>query len=685
MAWVVGGRVFWGVQAHTVGRIAGGATFMAEHDKPNEFGTEPAGAGEGMSSLLLEVSSEVANQVGGIYQVIRSKVPLMQQRWGERYLLVGPYDHQKAGLEFEPSGATGWLAKALDTLAAEGLKVHYGRWLVPGRPRVLLVDHGVPPDRLGAIKADLWRNHGIEVPVGDAMIDGVCSFADGVRRLIEAISSARKGLSAARTGDTAGSGVIVHFHEWLGGLAIPMLRHRKVPVATVFTTHATLLGRYIASSREDFYDQLRFLDNQAEAARFNVKAQHQIERACAHGAHVFTTVSSITAEECEALLGRPIDVVTPNGLTIGMYNTGHEQQRLHGEYKEAIHRFVMGHFFPSYSFDLDRTMYFFTSGRFEPRNKGFDLCLEAMARLNYEMKASRSGKTVVFFIISKRPTRGINPLAMEKRGVLNELREICTHVLEGMEQRLFHRAAAQGKLQLDDLVDEYWMLRYRRSQHALKQNCLPMVVTHNLEDDQNDPVLNHIRVLGLLNRQEDPVKVVYHPDFINPHNRLWGMEYDQFVRGCHMGLFPSTYEPWGYTPLECLAMGIPALTSDLAGFGRYVQETFPDHDKWGMQVMKRRGRWFHDAAADLTRRLVEFTRLERRDRIAMRNEVDRHSWDFDWSRLGRAYHTAHDLAQARLSAEISPVIGGVPMVSAATLSRRQSSERTSRVEGGAQG
>lgn len=679
---------------------------MALGDRDSLIDLDPGAAGgggagaEGPAALLLEVSSEVANQVGGIYQVIRSKVPLMQQRWGERYLLIGPYDHAKAGLEFEPGRPSGWLAKAIQRLIDEGLTVHYGRWLVPGRPRVLLVDHGVSAERLAGIKAGLLKDHGIQTPVGDAMIDSAVTFGEAVRRLVEAIAEARlmhkastgasvagpvtgsNGTGAGGVSTAGASGVVVHFHEWLGGLAIPLLRKRHVPVAMVFTTHATLLGRYIASSREDFYDQLRFIDNQAEAARFNVKTQHQIERACAHGAHVFTTVSSITAEECESLLGRPIDVVTPNGLTIGAYNTGHEQQRLHGEYKEAIHRFVMGHFFPSYPFDLDRTMYFFTSGRFEPRNKGFDLCLEAMARLNYEMKAAKTGKTVVFFIISRRPTRGINPLAMEKRGVLNELQEICGNIVKGMEQRLFHRAAAQGKLQVDDLVDEYWMLRYRRSQHALRQNCLPMVVTHNLEDDQNDPVLNHIRVLGLLNRQEDPVKVVYHPDFINPHNRLWGMEYDQFVRGCHMGLFPSTYEPWGYTPLECLAMGIPALTSDLAGFGRYVQETFPDHDKWGMQVMRRRGRGFHDAASDLTRRLMEFIRLERRDRIAMRNEVDRHSWDFDWSRLGRAYHTAHDLAQARLAAEVTPSIGGVPMVSAATLSRRHVAGFGAKVEEG---
>lgn len=628
------------------------------------------------SPLLIEVAWETCNQVGGIYQVIRSKVPLMQSRWGDRYLLVGPYDPGKAALEFEPGQPAGWLARAIDTLKEQGLIVHYGRWLVPGRPRVLLLEHGLPAERLAHLKYLLFADHGIETPGQDGLIDGVVSFAEASRRLIEAVAGAR----AAGLGMPANaySGIIAHFHEWMAGLAIPMLRRRRIPVATVFTTHATILGRYIASDREDFYDRLRWFDHAGEASKYNIRAQHAIERACAHGAHVFTTVSSITGEECESLLGRGVDVVTPNGLTIGMYNAGHDQQRFHQEFKDHIHRFAMGHFFPSYSFDLDRTLYFFTSGRFEPRNKGFDLCLEAMARLNYELKHARLGKTIVFFIISRRPTRSINALAMEKRGVLNELQDVCNKITEGVGQRLFIRAAAQGKLNLDDLVDEYWMLRYRRAQHALKQNCLPMVVTHVLEDDQNDPVLNHIRALGLINRAEDPVKVVYHPDFITPTNRLWGIEYDQFVRGCHLGLFPSMYEPWGYTPLEALAMGVPAVTSDLAGFGRYVQESFPDHDKWGLSVLRRRGRSFHDAAADLTRRLVEFCRLDRRERIALRNEVDKRSWDFDWSKLGRAYHTAHDLALARMAGELGlnvpdasgisgTTLAGIPVVSASTL------------------
>lgn len=617
------------------------------------------GAGGSAAATLFEFSTEVCNQVGGIYQVLRSKAPLMTARWGSRYYMVGPWEPAKANVEFEETPATGWVAEALEALRHQGLVIHHGDWLIPGRPKVLLIENWISGERLAKVKYHLWADHGIDMPADDGLINMVASFADTSTRLLEALLAAQK--NEQSRGNETGP-ILAHFHEWLGGLAIPAIRRKRMPIATVFTTHATLLGRYIASSRDDFYDQLPYLDQEWEARNYNVVTQHKIERACAHGSHVFTTVSSVTAEECSSLLGRPVDVVVPNGLTIGLYNAGHDQQRLHGEYKEALHRFTMGHFFPSYSFDLNNTIYFFTSGRYEPRNKGFDLCLEAMARLNAELKASKLNKTVVFFVVSRRAHRGINPLAYEKRGVLNELSEVCRKITDSVGHDLITRAAAGAELKLDDLVDEYWSLRYRRAQHALKQPCLPMVVTHILEDDANDPVLNQIRQLGMLNRPEDPVKIVYHPDFITPHNRLWGLEYDQFVRGCHMGIFPSLYEPWGYTPLECAAMGIPAVTSDLAGFGRYVQENIVNPDSAGMHVLKRRGRGYHDTAAELCQYLFEFCKMERRERIAFRNEVDKRSWDFDWTKLGRAYHTAHDLALARLVSEQSG--NGIAMVSA---------------------
>lgn len=603
---------------------------------------DPLARASNSIEACFEVSTEVCNQVGGIYQVIRSKAAAMVQRWGDRYCVIGPYVEAQASLEFEATTPTGPWQRLVEALAQDRLRVHHGHWLIAGRPRALLIEHQVPPQRLDQLKFLLWEHHKITTPPGDWAIDLSVSFGDAVLRLMRKAATVWSWNVERST-----PRLLAHFHEWLGGLAIASLRREKLPIATVFTTHATLLGRYIASNDENFYGHLWHLDQAAEAKKYLVEAQHGIERACAHGAHVLTTVSSITAEECEALLGRKPDAVLPNGINLDRYEAPHELQALHAEFKERIHRFTMGHFFPSYSFDLDRTLYVFTSGRYEPRNKGFDLCLEAMARLNAQLKAFGLPMTVVFFIVTRRPTRSIHPQVLEKRGVLNELRDVCQEIMRRVGDGLFPRAAKGERVNIDEMVDPYWAMRYKRTQQALRSPALPPVITHVLDDDSKDPVLTHIRHLQLFNKPDDPVKVVYHPDFISPTSPLWGMDYDQFVRGCHVGIFPSAYEPWGYTPLECIAMGVPAITSDLAGFGRYVDEKFREHDMWGLHVLKRRNRSFHDSAADLARWLLAFCRLERRGRIDLRNDVERHAAEFDWSRLGKHYHQAHDLAVER--------------------------------------
>ena len=254
--------------------------------------------------------------------------------------------------------------------------------------------------------------------------------------------------------------------------------------------------------------------------------------------------------------------------------------------------------------------------------------------------------TVVFFIVTARSARSLEPSVLQARGVLDDLDEASAHIGREVGQRLFRSSAAGERPRLDDLVEEYWRLRHRRLQHAFASSQHPLLCTHVLDEPEHDPVLSHLGHLGLRNGPEDRVKVVYHPDFISPVNPLWGMDYEQFVRGCHLGLFPSCYEPWGYTPLECLAMGIPAVTSDLAGFGRFVSDAFPDHDEWGLQVLPRRGRGYHDAGADLTERVLAFCRLDRPARLALRNRAEVHSHAFDWSRLASAYHEAHDRALA---------------------------------------
>jgi glycogen(starch) synthase len=550
----------------------------------------------------------------------------------------------KAQLEFEEMPPDGWVGQIADELVLRGVRVHMGSWLIPGKPRVLLLELDLPGQRLAEAKYRLWKDHHVACPDGDPLIDSAVAFAEVARELLEIASRLRHGRGG---GVRAPQRIVAHFHEWQAGVAIPLVRRAQLAVCTVFTTHATLLGRYIASSEEDFYHRLAHIDQAEAAARYNVRTQHNLERAAVHGSHVFTTVSQITAEECAALLGRAPDVVTPNGLNIARYNVGHDFQTFHANFKEQVHAFTMGHFFPSYAFDLDRTLYVFTSGRYEPRNKGFDLCLESMARLNLELKHAQLGVTVVFFIITNRPTRSIHPRVLEKRGVLTQLRMVCDNIVDRVGEQLFRNAAAGERSSLDALVDEYWQLRFRRTQAAFRVDQLPLVGTHVLDDDADDPTLNHIRALGLFNGPEDPVKVVYHPEFISPVNPLWGMEYEQFVRGCHLGLFPSAYEPWGYTPLECMALGTPAISSDLAGFGRYVHDTYEGHDGWGLTVLARRGRSFHDAAKDLAEDLLAYCTLSRRDRVNLRNEVEKRSWDFDWSKLCVAYHDAYQLALER--------------------------------------
>jgi len=588
--------------------------------------------------LLMEVAWEVCNQVGGIYTVLRSKVPSMMSRWGSRYCLVGPYNPDTAEVEFEPAPLDGAVGRAVRQLREMGYVAHYGRWLVSGRPHVVLLDTASVTGLLNELKYRAWADHGI-AHSDETNVNNAVAFGEMCRALLSTLAQEE---SRRRP-------LVAHFHEWQAGLAIPMLRKESWPGALVFTTHATIVGRYLATGNTSFYDQLPFLDGDQEAKNFDIQAQHQIEKASAHGAQVFTTVSDVTAEECTHLLGRKPDMLLPNGLNIRRFTAIHEFQTLHKQYKERLHEFSIGHFFPSYNFDLDNTLYMFTSGRYEYENKGMDVTIEALARLNHRLREAASPVTVVFFIITKAPFRSINVRALQRRAMLHEFRTVAHAVKESVGDGLF-LAAAWGEIaDLNVFMEDSWRLRLRRAIQAWKSEVPPGIVTHDLIDDVHDPVLKQLRACWLFNREDDPVKVVFHPDFVQATSPLFGMEYEQFVRGCHLGVFPSYYEPWGYTPLESIALGVPAVTSDLSGFGSYLQQLVPEHASKGMYVVPRRHNNFDRAADELTDRLFQFASLSRRDRIALRNSVESFSEHFDWHNLGRHYNDAHDLALARLS------------------------------------
>jgi glycogen(starch) synthase len=216
-----------------------------------------------------------------------------------------------------------------------------------------------------------------------------------------------------------------------------------------------------------------------------------------------------------------------------------------------------------------------------------------------------------------------------------------------MGQRLF-LAATTGRLPtIQELLPDDSVVRLKRAMHVWRSGRQPAIVTHDLIDDGSDPVLQHLRHRGLFNAADDPVKVVFHPDFLSATSPLINLDYTDFVRGCHLGIFPSYYEPWGYTPMESVALGVPAVTTDLSGFGAYVQRHIDDAREQGIMVLNRRNRSFDESTEEMVNYLTDFVLQNRRQRIEMRNKVERLSEVFDWSALVSHYHEAHDMALDR--------------------------------------
>lgn len=595
-------------------------------------------------STLFEIAWEVCNQVGGIYTVIRSKVPSVIEKWGkENYFLIGPYFQDQADAHFDP--ATDYstpIGKAVLKMQERGFDVYYGQWIVSGRPNVVLFNPYSVYDKLGEIKHFLWQDFHISMPGNDDLLDKVAAFGYQVKEFFNYLSNNKYFPNP----------VIAHFHEWMAGIPIPGIRKDNLNIKVVFTTHATLLGRYLAMNDPQFYNHLSFYNWEKEATNFNVKSIAEIERASAHGAHVFTTVSEVTAKECTHLLGRTPDLILPNGLNIERFEALHHVQDIHVQVKEKIHDFVRGHFFQSYSFDLDKTVYFFTSGRYEYQNKGYDLTLEALARLNWKMQQNNIDMTVVSFFITKRPFYTFNPQVLQSRAQMEDIGGVCEEIKEQVGKRLYTEITSlkEGPYEFPDLralVDDYLRLKLRRNVQSWRTHQLPKVVTHTLVDDAKDEILNFLRTSNLVNNRHDKVKIVYHPDFISTANPLFKMDYNQFVRGCHLGIFPSLYEPWGYTPLECLASGLPSVTSDMSGFGDYVKKQIPDHDERGMYIINRMEKDFNQSAEDLANKMLDFVKLTRRERIALRGHCEASSLHFDWNNLGKFYDDAYNMAIKR--------------------------------------
>ncbi|KAL9936457.1 hypothetical protein V8E36_004525 [Tilletia maclaganii] len=593
--------------------------------------------------LLFECAWEVANKVGGIYTVIKTKAPVTAQEYGDRYILVGPLSYKSAPMEveaMEPDSEP--LRLALQSMKERGVKFLYGRWLIERAPRVLLFDTGSMLHRLDEWKTDLWNLAGIPTPGNDQETNETVIFGYLVAWFLgEFVNHERK------------RAVIGHFHEWQAGLAIPLCRKRRIDVTTIFTTHATLLGRYLCAGSVDFYNNLQYFDVDHEAGKRGIYHRYCIERSATHCADVFTTVSHITAFESEHLLKRKPDGVLPNGLNVVKFSAMHEFQNLHSTAKQKINEFIKGHFYGHYDFDLDNTLYFFTAGRYEYRNKGVDMFIESLARLNHRLQKAQSKTTVVAFIIMPAQTHSYTVEALKGQAVTKQLRDTIEQIQTRIGERLFERTArytGEGGADIIDpttLLSEQDKILLKRRIFALKRNSLPPVTTHNMASDHDDPILAQIRRVQLFNRSQDRVKIIFHPEFLNANNPILGLDYEEFVRGCHLGVFPSYYEPWGYTPAECTVMGIPSITTNLSGFGCFMEDMIENSEDYGIYIVDRRMKSVEESVDQLTDQMYKYSQKTRRQRINQRNRTERLSDLLDWKKLGLEYAKARQLALRR--------------------------------------
>uniref|UniRef100_A0A6I8N9Z0 Glycogen [starch] synthase n=1 Tax=Ornithorhynchus anatinus TaxID=9258 RepID=A0A6I8N9Z0_ORNAN len=586
-------------------------------------------------------------------EVPRSDLFLFEVAWevtnkGERGELGGGGGSTQVE-ECEPPTAA--VKMAVDTMNMHGCQVHCGRWLTEGNPPVVLLDIGASACSLDRWRGDLWEACGVAIPHHDREANDMLIFGSLTAWFLKEL-----------TDHLEGKPVIAHFHEWQAGIGLIFSRFRKLPVATVFTTHATLLGRYLCAANVDFYNHLDKFDIDKEAGERQIYHRYCLERAAVHCAHVFTTVSDITAVEAEHMLKRKADVVTPNGLNVKKFSAVHEFQNLHALFKARIQDFVRGHFYGHLDFNLEKTLFFFIAGRYEFSNKGADIFLEALSRLNFLLRVHRSDVTVVVFFIMPAKTNNFNVESLKGQAVRKQLWDTAQSLKEKFGKKLYE-ALLKGEIpDLTKILDRDDVTVMKRAIFSTQRRTLPPVTTHNMMEDDTDPILRTIRRIGLFNGREDRVKVILHPEFLSSTSPLLPMDYEEFVRGCHLGVFPSYYEPWGYTPAECTVMGIPSVTSNLSGFGCFVQEHVADPSAYGIYIVDRRFRSPDESCNQLTQFLYGFCQQSRRQRIIQRNRTERLSDLLNWRYLGRFYSHARSLALSRAFPEQFAMVPRAPPV-----------------------
>lgn len=492
--------------------------------------------------LLFETSWEVCNKIGGIYTVLSTKAKTLQKLYKDKTIFIGPdvWSNENPSPYFVPSRTLlkDWKAQAQ---LPEGVSVRVGRWDIPGRPIVVLVKF----DGMYAVKdafyGRMWDLYKVDSLHAYGDYDEACAFSHAAGIVIESICQF--------TG-IADKKVIAHFDEWTTGMGLLYIKDKMPEVGTIFTTHATCIGRSICGNGKPLYDYLRGYNGDQMASELNMQSKHSLEKAAALQADCFTTVSDITAIECEQLLERRPSV-TPNGFeqnfvpTKGKFVPSREAAR---KTLLNVASSLLGYKIP------DDTFIIATSGRCEYHNKGIDLYLDSIARLR-ENKLSR---TVLAFVMVPAWAKEARP----------ELQAALT---------------AKRKSPIGDSV-----------------------LTHTLNNPDQDPINCRIRGIGFANAKADNVKVIYVPCYLNGSDGIFDKTYYDLLIGMDATVFPSYYEPWGYTPLESIAFGVPTITTTLSGFGQWILSTEDaTFSECGVNVVAR-GDFNYNEVADRIAKSLEY-------------------------------------------------------------------------------
>lgn len=594
------------------------------------------------ADILFELSWEVCNKVGGIYTVIKSKADLVKKAYKE-YYLIGPYVEKKALESMIEKKAPNYILDIFNELEQEGIICHFGEWQIKGKPSVILIDVSKYTYKINDFKKRYWELFGIDSLHSSWTFEEPMLWSTAAGILIHKLACSIKNKR-----------IVAHFHEWMAGFALLHLKLVNCDVGTVFTTHATMLGRTICEAGRMLYEEMGHLEPVKEAYNYGIQDKFLTEFACAKNADVFTTVSEITSIETEKLLGRKADVLLLNGLDMEKFPSFEELSVKHRIFRERIREFISYYFFPYYYFDIEQTILFFIVGRYEYKNKGIDLFVEALARLNEIMRKENSKKTVIAFFWIPREVHGAKMDLSQNKLNYDQLKHFVEENEENFKSKLIRHIM---KCNVDDLSDPkrfavqegIFTEEFMSDARVLKLNFRrlgnPLITTHNMPDEQNDMIIKNLLARGLDNKPDDKVKVIFYPVYLSGIDGLIDLPYYDSVSGCHLGLFPSYYEPWGYTPLESAALGVPSLTTDIGGYGRFILSKGKGDE--GVFVLKRVGRSEEEIISDFTQIMHRYTTFDEKKRVQQKIIAKNISNLADWNVFVNHYFEAHNLALER--------------------------------------